>query len=48
VKWQDLMAELAGLRLRERRAGWAREAFTSESRKHVSISEKPTTRRQEI
>ncbi|MGV9816925.1 class I SAM-dependent DNA methyltransferase [Nocardia xishanensis] len=33
----DLMAELAGLRLRERWGGWAREPFTSESGQHVSI-----------
>jgi SAM-dependent methyltransferase len=37
----DLMAQLAGLRLRERWGGWAREPFTSESRKHVSIWEQP-------
>jgi hypothetical protein len=37
----DLMAELAGMRLRERWGGWNREAFTSESRKHVSVWEKP-------
>jgi SAM-dependent methyltransferase len=37
----DLMAELAGMRLRERWGGWKREPFTSESRKHVSIWEKP-------
>lgn len=37
----DLMAELAGLRLRERWAGWQREPFTSESRAHVSVWEKP-------
>jgi SAM-dependent methyltransferase len=37
----DLMAQLAGLRLRERWDGWAREPFTSESRQHVSIWEKP-------
>jgi SAM-dependent methyltransferase len=36
----DLMAELAGLRLRERWAGWKKEPFTSESRKHVSVWEK--------
>jgi hypothetical protein len=34
------MAQLAGLRLRERWAGWQREPFTSESRQHVSIWEK--------
>jgi SAM-dependent methyltransferase len=37
----DLMAELAGLRLRERWDGWTRDPFTSESRQHVSIWEKP-------
>jgi hypothetical protein len=37
----DLMAELAGMRLRERWAGWHDEPFTSESRQHVSVWEKP-------
>ncbi len=37
----DLMAELAGMRLRERWADWDRAPFTSESRKHVSVWEKP-------
>jgi SAM-dependent methyltransferase len=37
----DLMAELAGMTLRERWGGWNREPFTSESRKHVSVWEKP-------
>jgi len=37
----DLMAQLAGLRLRERWAGWRREPFTSESRQHVSIWARP-------
>ena len=37
----DLMAELAGMRLRERWAGWTREPFTSESTKHVSVWERP-------
>ena len=37
----DLMAELAGMRLRERWSGWKREPFTSESNKHVSVWEKP-------
>ncbi len=37
----DLMAELAGMRLRERWAGWKGEPFTSDSRKHVSVWEKP-------
>jgi len=36
----DLMAELAGMRLRERWAGWRREPFTSDSRQHVSVWEK--------
>jgi SAM-dependent methyltransferase len=35
----DLMARLAGMRLRERWGGWSREPFTSESRKHVSVWE---------
>ena len=38
----DLMAELAGLTLRERWSGWKHEPFTSESRKHVSVWEKQT------
>jgi predicted TPR repeat methyltransferase len=37
----DLMAELAGMRLRDRWSGWHREPFTSESRQHVSVWEKP-------
>jgi SAM-dependent methyltransferase len=37
----DLMARLAGLRLRERWDGWNRAPFTSESRQHVSVWEKP-------
>jgi SAM-dependent methyltransferase len=37
----DLMARLAGLRLRERWSDWNREPFTSESGKHVSVWEKP-------
>jgi SAM-dependent methyltransferase len=36
----DLMARIAGMRLRERWAGWRREPFTSESTKHVSVWEK--------
>ena len=39
----DLMAELAGLRLRDRWAGWDRRPFTHESRHHVSIWEKPAS-----
>jgi SAM-dependent methyltransferase len=37
----DLMAELAGMTLRERWGGWKREPFTSESRKHMSVWQKP-------
>jgi SAM-dependent methyltransferase len=36
----DLMAQLAGMTLRERFGGWKREPFTSESRTHVSVWEK--------
>jgi SAM-dependent methyltransferase len=36
----DLMARIAGLRLRERWAGWKREPFTTDSRAHVSVWEK--------
>jgi hypothetical protein len=35
----DLMAELAGLRLRDRWGGWRREPFTDASRAHVSVWE---------
>jgi SAM-dependent methyltransferase len=38
----DLMARIAGMRLVERWSGWAREPFTSESRRHVSVWRKPT------
>ena len=37
----DLMAQLAGMRRRERWGGWRREPFTSESDRHVSVWEKP-------
>ncbi|MDH4112926.1 MAG: class I SAM-dependent methyltransferase [Actinomycetota bacterium] len=37
----DLMAQLAGMTLRERWGGWDREPYTSDSRKHVSVWEKP-------
>jgi SAM-dependent methyltransferase len=36
----DLMAQLAGMRLRDRWSGWRREPFTGESRQHVSVWEK--------
>ncbi|HEX2274587.1 MAG TPA: class I SAM-dependent methyltransferase [Acidimicrobiales bacterium] len=37
----DLMAAMAGLRLRERTAGWRGERFTSASDQHVSVYELP-------
>jgi SAM-dependent methyltransferase len=37
----DLMAEMAGMCLRERWSGWKREPFTSESRQHVSVWQQP-------
>jgi SAM-dependent methyltransferase len=37
----DLMAQLAGMGLRERWADWDRSPFTSHSRKHVSVWQKP-------
>jgi SAM-dependent methyltransferase len=37
----DLMAQLGGMRLRERWSGWKREPFTSDSGKHISVWEKP-------
>ena len=40
----DLMAELAGMTLRERWEGWRREPFTHESTRHVSVWEKPAGR----
>ncbi len=36
----DLMAELAGMRLRERWADWVRSPFTGESYAHISVWEK--------
>jgi SAM-dependent methyltransferase len=36
----DLMATMSGLLLRERWAGWKREPFTDESRRHVSVWQK--------
>jgi hypothetical protein len=35
------MAKVAGLRLRDRWSDWSRGPFTSESRSHVSVWEKP-------
>jgi hypothetical protein len=37
----DLMAYIAGLRLRDRWSGWRREPFDALSEKHVSVWEKP-------
>lgn len=36
----DLMARLAGLRLKDRWGGWNHEPFTGESRSHVSVYER--------
>ncbi|THA25718.1 class I SAM-dependent methyltransferase [Streptomyces sp. RKND-216] len=36
----DLMAQLAGMRLRERWTDWGRTPFTAASRRHVSVYEK--------
>jgi len=35
----DLMARIAGLRLRERWESWKCEPFTAHSRRHVSVYE---------
>jgi SAM-dependent methyltransferase len=40
----DLMARLAGMRLRQRWSGWKREPFTSDSTRHVSVWEKTASR----
>jgi SAM-dependent methyltransferase len=37
----DLMAQMAGLHLRDRWANWHRDPFTGESPQHVSVWEKP-------
>jgi SAM-dependent methyltransferase len=37
----DLMAQLAGMRLRQRCDDWTKAPFTSDSRQHVSVWEKP-------
>jgi SAM-dependent methyltransferase len=39
----DLMAQLAGMEVRERWGGWKGEPFTSDSRTHVSVWERPET-----
>lgn len=38
----DLMAELAGMSLRDRWSDWERNPFTSESAQHVSVWKKPS------
>jgi len=38
----DLMARIAGLRLRERWEDWLHEPFTAHSRRHVSVYERPS------
>ena len=38
----DLMAELAGMALRDRWAGWRNDPFTDDSERHVSVWERPT------
>jgi hypothetical protein len=38
----DLMARIAGLRLRDRRGGWDEEPFTASSWRHVSVYERAT------
>lgn len=38
----DLMARLAGMRLRERWSDWTRKPLTSESTSHISVWEKPS------
>ena len=40
----DLMARLAGLHKRERWADWNRTPFTAESRSHISVWQKPSSR----
>ena len=37
----DLMAQMAGMRLRERWSDWSRTPFTSDSAAHISVWEKP-------
>ena len=38
----DLMARIAGLRLRDRWSGWNEEPFTADSWRHVSVYERAT------
>jgi SAM-dependent methyltransferase len=39
----DLMAQIGGMTLRERWAGWDRSPFTSDSSKHISVWERPAS-----
>ncbi len=39
----DLMAQLAGLQLRERWSDWSNEPFTGDSKAHISVWEKPAS-----
>jgi SAM-dependent methyltransferase len=43
----DLMAQLAGMTLRERWGGWKREPFTGDSPKHVSVWENAAVQAQQ-
>jgi SAM-dependent methyltransferase len=40
----DLMAQLAGLRLRNRWGNWTKVEFSASSQKHISVFERATTR----
>jgi SAM-dependent methyltransferase len=44
----DLMARLAGLRLRHRWGGWRREPFDRSSRRHVSVYERGSSGRRRM
>ena len=44
----DLMARLAGMSLRERWSDWDQSPFTSESRSHISVWEKPPAQAQPV
>jgi hypothetical protein len=39
----DLMARIAGLRLRDRWGGWDQEPFTATSWRHISVYERAST-----
>ena len=44
----DLMAQLAGLRLKHRWSGWRQEPFAANSAKHISVYERPADGNQTI